>query len=134
MNIRERFYCSRCLKELEDEGVCDECHYDPTSEPVENALDEGTLLGNGRIQIGAVRQCCRLGFIYGGYDYLKEKPIFIFEFFPRDQSVRRNLDGIQVQVLNSLTAGYETGKQQFEGVLEKYCTLIRENNTFYAME
>lgn len=54
MNIGEKFYCSRCMREMEDEGTCSHCGYDPGQPASRSALEEGTLLHSGRYQLGAV--------------------------------------------------------------------------------
>lgn len=54
MNIGEKFYCSRCMREVDNEGICRHCGYDPNQPAGRIALEEGTLLQNGRYQLGAV--------------------------------------------------------------------------------
>lgn len=120
MNIGEQFYCSRCMTELNEEGKCCKCGYDPSEKPDLNALEEGTLLQGIRFQIGAVREKTDLYYIYGAYDYLKQKPVYILELFPgiglkriEDRACpitpesEREFEATKAKVLSSITSYFE---------------------------
>ena len=82
MNIGERFFCSRCLAEMEDEGVCPCCGYDPENKvevAPDGGIEEGTLLEDGRYQVGAVIMHLKNGYIYGAYDHLRSAAGYILE-------------------------------------------------------
>lgn len=77
MNIGEKFICSRCLRYLEDEMICPFCGYNPESPVEQTILEEGTLLHNGRFQIGAVNKVDSEMVVYGAFDHARSKPVFI---------------------------------------------------------
>ena len=103
MNIGEHFYCSRCLHELEREGICDRCNYDPSAPVDKYALEEGAILNQRRFYIGAVREKLKIGYIYGAYDYLMLHPVYIFEYFPDIPLERDEVTGTEIRV----PCGYE---------------------------
>ncbi len=120
MNIGEQFYCSRCMTELNEEGKCSKCGYDPREKLDPNALEEGTLLQGIRFQIGAVRKKTDLYFIYGAYDYLKQTPVYILEVYPdiglkriEDRvctsapEAEREFEAIKAKVISSVVLCYE---------------------------
>lgn len=82
MNIRGQLLCSRCLSEIDDESVCPYCGYDPEEIYGEYLLEEGTLLNHQRYHVGVVFYESPLDCWYGGWDYQKDMPVFIQEFFP----------------------------------------------------
>ncbi len=81
MNIGEKFYCSRCMRELESEGICRHCGYDPNQIVGHSVLEEGTLLQNGRYQLGAVIGMGGFGITYAAWDYTLSQPVAIKEYF-----------------------------------------------------
>ena len=103
MNIGEHFYCSRCLSEIGDEGICPECGYDPESPADKSALEEGTVLGNMRFHVGAVRERLKIGYVYGAYDYEERKPACIFEYFPK---FRRDLSVMKYQAVRYMLMNF----------------------------
>ncbi len=133
MNIGERFYCSRCLAELENEGTCKKCGYDPSSPEDPSALEEGTLLHNMRFQIGAVFEKLRIGYIYGAYDYLAHKPVHIFEYFPEDCSglTRESISGTRITAPEHCRKAFNDGRNDLVRTLGRYCEMFEENNTVY---
>lgn len=83
MNIKGKYYCSRCLAPLPDETVCLYCGHDPEERYDSHLMEEGTLLSDQRYRVGVVITednwyCC-----YGGWDYWKGKPVLIKELFPK---------------------------------------------------
>ncbi len=134
MNIGERFYCSRCLKELKDEGVCAGCGYDPSAPPVPDALEEGTLLDGGRFQIGAVRQRCRMGFLYGAYDHAGQRPLYLFEFFPGQYCARAAPYATAVVVTKGHEVTFDQTREKLIQALRSFYNVFEENSTFYAIE
>lgn len=84
MNIGELFYCSRCMRELESEGICPHCGYNPNQEVSLSILAEGTLLQDGRYQLGAVIGIGGFGITYAAWDYTLSQPVAVKEYFLRD--------------------------------------------------
>ena len=82
MNVDEKFFCSKCMRELETEGVCPFCGCDPMSTTSTVSLEEGTLLQDGRYQIGAVIGSGGFGITYAAWDYALSQPVAIKEYFP----------------------------------------------------
>lgn len=82
MNIGETYYCSRCMREMEDEGICPYCGYNPMEGSDSDILEEGTLLYGKRYQLGTVIARDDQGVSYTAWDYRKEEPVVIREFFP----------------------------------------------------
>ncbi len=134
MNIGEIFYCSRCLKQLDQEGVCIYCGYDPSSYVDADALEEGTLLCGKRFQVGAVNRRMRFGFLYGAYDFLKQKPVFIFEFFPSLKLDRDPRTGTIVIVSPENEARFNNELCCLKTALGHYCCISEENHTLYLFD
>ena len=99
MNIGEHFFCSRCMRTLENEGICPYCGYDPFAPVSTSALEEGVLLHDGRYQLGAVIGMGGFGITYAAWDYALSTPVAIKEYFPaslceRDGSVSNTVVAI----------------------------------------
>ena len=120
MNIGEKFYCSRCMAELKEEGKCNSCDYNPSESADPCALEEGALLKGIRFQIGAVRERTDMYYIYGAYDYLKQEPVYILEIYPNiglqriddiictnSLELQKNFDEIKNRAISSIALLYE---------------------------
>lgn len=129
MNIGEHFYCSRCMTELAEEGKCIKCGYDPCGKIDLNALEEGTLLQGVRFQIGAVQAKTDRYYYYGAYDYLKQKPVSIWELFPC-VAVKR-IDDI-VSAEPGVERQFSKLKEKTMSALSAYYESFEENNTVYV--
>ena len=91
MEINGAFYCSRCMRRMEEEGKCPHCGYD--SEKQERnltVLEEGTLLAE-KYQLGAVIGQGGFGITYAAWDENLDRPVAVKEYFP-DSCVTRNID------------------------------------------
>lgn len=88
MNLDEVYYCSRCMRQLDEEGVCPYCGYDPTESTGHTALEEGTLLCDGRYQLGAVIGEGGFGITYAAWDHVLQTPAAIKEYFPKGYANR----------------------------------------------
>ena len=132
MNIGERFYCSRCLAELDDEKPCSKCGYDPSgcSDIFPAALEEGATLQNMRFHVGAVRRRLKSGYVYGAYDYDRQKPAYIFEYFPAIGLIRDKYTD-KVIIPSEHEAEFERGMKKLlsSGSLRR--KIFSENNTLY---
>lgn len=83
MNIGERFYCSRCLREVEDEELpCPYCGYESEGRTDPKMLEEGTLLNNLRYQVGAVIGAGGFGITYAAWDLVLDQPAAVKEYYP----------------------------------------------------
>lgn len=113
MNIGEYYYCSRCFLPLADEGICPGCGYDPEQAADIRALEEGTLLGGGRYQIGAIITQDEMFVVYGAWDHKISKLVFIKEFFPKKIAVRDCRVSDTVTPKKSEKQSYDTGLNSF---------------------
>lgn len=113
MNIGENYYCSRCFLPLADEGICPACGYDPEHPAAFHALEEGTLLGGGRYQIGAVITQTDQAVIYGAWDHRTSKPVFVKEFFPKEMAKRDCRVKDTITVKREEKQSYDTGLNLF---------------------
>ncbi|MBQ6774192.1 MAG: hypothetical protein IJP48_09050 [Synergistaceae bacterium] len=139
MNIGENFYCSRCLKELNselgDEVKCTRCGYDPFDSKIDShALEEGTTLNQMRFHIGAVRRKTKSGYIYGAFDYVKQRPVYIFEYFPDCviELERDKLSCCNVIVPAECEDAFANGKRNLINALNNHHKIFAENNTLYV--
>ena len=132
MNIGERFYCSRCLAEIGDEYICPRCGYDPGSPADEDALEEGTTLMCMRFHVGAVRRKLKGGYIYGAFDYVKQKPVYIFEYFPELGLSREVESGSRVIVPHGKESAFKDGMNKLKAGLSARHEAFSENNTLYV--
>jgi len=82
MDIEGLYYCSKCMRRLEEEGVCPHCGYDSFHTPVDiQHLSEGTLLRE-RYLLGAVIGTGGFGVTYAAWDMNLSVPVAIKEYFP----------------------------------------------------
>lgn len=132
MNIGEKFYCSRCLAELHDEIICPKCGHDPRSTDDEYALEEGTTLKAMRFHVGAIRKKLKCGYFYGAFDYFREKPVYIFEYFPALGLKREEDSGSRVIIPERCQAEFEEGMRKLMAGLKCHHNIFCENNTLYA--
>ncbi|MBP3655983.1 MAG: leucine-rich repeat protein [Clostridia bacterium] len=113
MDIDGSYYCSRCLRAIEAEGVCPHCGYDhrqQTNEPP--ALGMGVLL-KGRYQLGCVIGCGGFGLTYAAWDETLQLPVAIKEYFPGDYAARENEYTDAVIVPEARRREYMIGLNQF---------------------
>ena len=82
MNIGEKYYCSRCMQEIDREGLCPHCGYDPAVSVAGSQLEEGTLLQNGRYELGTVIGQGGFGITYSAWDQVLDIPVAIKEYYP----------------------------------------------------
>lgn len=146
MNIGEKYYCSSCLRTLEDEHViCPYCGYDPSSETAPSVLEENVLLNNGRYLVGAVLGTGGFGITYAGWDLVMDGPVAIKEFFPSsicDRDIRQDYrvivheDNRQIFNIGLLRFNREArilvSLQNIKNVVSAY-DWFEENNTAYII-
>lgn len=113
MNINEKFYCSRCMRELEDEMVCPHCGYDPTGRGDACELEEGTPLGNGRYLMGAMIGRGGFGITYAAWDLTLDIPVAVKEYFPAKDCDRDGQESYTVTVWEDRRQYYQLGLRTF---------------------
>lgn len=113
MNIGEKFYCSKCMRELENEGICPHCGYDPNQIVSHSVLEEGTLLQNGRYQLGAVIGMGGFGITYAAWDHTLSQPVAIKEYFLQNICERDISRSDAVEVTSSHQNLFQIGQLRF---------------------
>lgn len=147
MNIGELYYCSRCMHQLEEEQKCPFCGYDGNEEQDLSALPEGTLLQNGRYELGAVVGIGGFGITYAAWDHILQIPAAIKEYFPQAFAERNTDETDDVSIKKDQQAFYRIGYDKFLkeahilGTLQNMKSVVavrdwfEKNNTAYiAME
>lgn len=145
MNIGEKFYCSRCMRELENEGICRHCGYDPNEMVSCNILEEGTLLQSGRYQLGAVIGAGGFGITYAAWDYTLSQPVAVKEYFLQDICERDVCESDNVVVSPEQEGLFQVGQLRFSREARVLSTLqsiknvvavldwFEDNNTAYIV-
>lgn len=145
MNINESFYCSKCMRLLEEEGICPFCGHDPESEADQKTLEEGTLLQNGRYQLGAVLGAGGFGITYAAWDLTLGQPVAVKEFFPETLCRRDVREDDKVLVSEEDSQVYQIGLLRFSREARILATLqniksvvavydwFEDNNTAYIV-
>ncbi len=114
MNIGEKFYCSRCMRHIDDEDdVCPHCGYDPYDETEKHLLEEGTLLHEGRYQIGAVIGSGGFGITYAAWDRKFDQPVAIKEYYSKKLCERDTTEDDTVTVNRNSEYAYQKGLDRF---------------------
>ncbi len=131
MNIGEKFFCSSCLVELRDEMICPICGHNPAGISEPDVLEEGTLLNGIQYQLGAVRRRTNNYIMYGAFNYISQKTIFIKEYFPACLAKRDISRSDQIIVSKENMKAFEDGKRDFIVLAEDDCHIFQENGTVY---
>ena len=113
MDIDQHIYCSKCMLEMPEEGICPHCGYDQQEENNPSVLDRGTLL-NSRYQLGTVIGRGGFGITYTGWDEILGAPVAVKEYFPMDFCTRNTDLSDEVISLESKTAVYLDGLRRFQ--------------------
>ena len=133
MNVYDRFYCSRCLAEIRSyEERCPRCGYDPSAPSDSLALEEGTTLERMRFHVGAVRRKLRGGYVYGAFDYVRGRPVYLFEYFPAMGLTRDERSGSRIVVPAGREADFTAGMRRLAGRLGPRHKFFLSNNTLYV--
>ena len=145
MNIGEQFYCSQCMRPLEEEGKCPYCGYDPSLPYSGPQLEEGTFLREGRYQLGAVIGRGGFGITYAAWDSVLQLPVAVKEYFPDAFCSRDVRQGDEVVPLKDHAGHYQLGLQTFTreahvlatlqniAVVVKFFDCFEENGTAYII-
>lgn len=143
MDISGVYYCSKCMLQMEEDGACPHCGYDPDKkEIIRKHLEEGCFL-NDRYLLGSVIGSGGFGITYAAWDTLLDMPVAIKEYFPRDFADRDVRDGDEVLVREKHETEYKLGLRRFiqeSRVLAMFSQVpgivnvsdcFEENETFY---
>lgn len=91
MQINDRLLCSRCLRELDEEGACPYCGFNgQTCKKDRRVLEEGTIL-NERYMLGSMLGMGGFGITYAAWDIQLDSECVIKEYYP-DSCVFRDAD------------------------------------------
>ena len=98
---------------MEEETVCPHCGYDPEEEADPSALEEGSLLQNGRYRLGAVLGKGGFGITYAAWDLTLGQPVAVKEYFPEGLCGRDISEGDDVNVPGQNHQAYQIGLLRF---------------------
>ena len=96
-----------------DENICHLCGYDQSEPQDSSALEEGTLLDEGRYQIGAVIGSGGFGITYAAWDFNLEQPAAIKEYFPIDLCSRDTTEDDTITTSPKTEGVYKLGLMRF---------------------
>lgn len=114
MNIGENFYCPHCMKQInDDDSICPHCKYDLSQTQNVSILEEGTLLHNGRYQLGASIGSGGFGITYAAWDIALNHPVAIKEYFPHKLCERDSSEDDSVIVNPGREGLYHSGLFRF---------------------
>ena len=135
MNIGERFYCPHCLREIEEDGIiCPHCGYDPAKIQNVHILEEGTLLQNGRYQLGASIGSGGFGITYAAWDLVLNQPVAVKEYYPLNMCERDAEEDSSV-ITNPGSEGlYQSGLLRFIREARILATLQNLKNVVPVLE
>ena len=123
------------MKEVDDDSItCPHCGYDPSQRRNVYTLEEGTLLQNGRYQIGAVIGLGGFGITYAAWDITLNHPVAIKEYFPRNLCERDAEEDDSV-IINPIHEGlYQAGMFRFIREARILATLQELKNIVPVLE
>ena len=144
MRIGVKVYCDACMRELEKDGKCPYCGYEHTV--FESfCLRKGTLLDNGRYQLGALLEANGVGIDYAAWDYQMSQPVVIKELYLADICSRdTNVDN-NISVSDEYKDIFTHGLERFQNETIKLASIenlksivsvldcFEENNTIYMV-
>ena len=142
MNVGEKHYCSKCMREIEEYGVCPHCGYDPDALTESFCIEEGTLFQNGRYELGAVIGQGGFGITYAAWDMVLDIPVAIKEYFPREYCKRNTEETDDIEITNEyFCIGLQTfiREARILATLQNVSTVVQvydcfeKNNTAYII-
>ena len=113
MNIGEKFYCSKCMCEIENEDICPYCGHRQSDENSIHLLEEGALLQNGRYQIGSAIGEGGFGITYAAWDLVLNQPVAMKEYYPMNICSRDTREDYSVIPSPEYQDLYQIGLQRF---------------------
>lgn len=113
MDIDGIFYCSRCMRQLDEPGVCPFCGFDRAKAYRDTAvLEEGTLLKD-RYLLGASIGRGGFGITYAAWDETLQVAVAIKEYFPMEIVERSTDESDDVHPLDEYIAEFKIGRERF---------------------
>lgn len=133
MNIYEDYYCPRCMKNLTTTEceICQYCGFYFEQEQTPQALEQGALLQNRRYELGAIIYQQQSHICYAAWDYYRNVPVKIKEYFPQ-RIAKRNIkehDTVLFDAEN--TELYYFGIRKFQE--ETNGSYFKQHNTMYCV-
>lgn len=138
-----RTLCMGCMNELNVDGSCSHCNYNPNSPRLQPYLAAGTVLDN-RYLVGRVLSYNGEGVSYIAYDRVMNEKVVVREYFPDTFCTRTN--GSDNVVVNpDCLAKYKTFMSEFAEVnkvlsrmrnisnIVPAVDMFAQNNTTYAV-
>ncbi|MBQ6972782.1 MAG: leucine-rich repeat protein [Synergistaceae bacterium] len=114
MNIGEEFYCPHCMKQISyEEEKCPHCNYDLSQTQSVSFLEEGTLLQNGRYQLGVAIGSGGFGITYAAWDIALGHPVAIKEYYPQGLCERDSSEDDSVIINPGREGMYQAGLFRF---------------------
>ena len=147
MDIDGVYYCSKCMRQIDEEGACPHCGYDPAlAARSRSVLERGTLLKD-RYQLGEAIGRGGFGITYAAWDETLLMPVAIKEYFPGEYVTRDVDETDDVTPIEGHEKEYAVGLarfvresqvlamlQEIPGIV-KVLDCFSENETYYiAME
>lgn len=143
MALKNMGLCLGCMNELEEDGTCRHCNYDPETPQPKSYLKAGTILDD-RYMVGKILTVNGEGVSYIGFDKVTSEKVVVREYFP-DTLCKRADDSDRLIVNQDCLAKYKTFMSEFAEVYKVLSRLrnlphivpavdmFAENNTTYAI-
>ena len=113
MDIEGVYYCSKCMRRLEEECVCPHCGHEPfhTTADIQH-LSEGTFLKD-RYLLGAVIGTGGFGVTYAAWDMNLSVPVAIKEYFPVKYAYRDTEESDDILPRGESNILFALGQERF---------------------
>ncbi len=136
--------CMGCMNELEENGICSYCNYNPDSPYLQSYLPPKSMLDDDRYIVGKVLSYNGEGASYIGYDTVTSSKVVIHEYMP-DTLCLRTKQSPKIMVKTGSLNKYKTYMSEYAELnksLSRMRTLshlvpaidmFAENNTMYVI-